>query len=525
MYSVFIVDDEIVVREGIRNKINWEETDFTFVGEAPDGELAFSMIQDVKPDILITDIKMPFMDGLELAKMVKKFQPWVHIIILSGHDEFEYAKQAISIGIEDYILKPFTAEELLKSLTKIQKKLDEQKQQYLDIAQLKQRLESNTELMREKFLTDLLIGTISGADALQKASELNLNISARFYCVLLCEIHPDNHNLNNLVSIKSSLLSFSLSTPDVIVFSLSPDILVCILKSNDDTNIEETSFNLANVIEHEATITGNCTVNIAIGSKADRLAHITNSWKNADKALKHYSVFEKNHITSFEDINNDENTETIVTSEEDPLVERIKYAAEGEIETIINQYLETIFKSNEVFSVVASYLVMDVIVAVSKLIEELGSNIKSVIPEILSRSFISNTVRNKESFEREISAVLKKIINWRNTRTQGRYGDAILKAKKYIDENYLNPDICLQSVSEQVCFSPNHFSTVFSQECGTTFIEYLTSVRIEHAKKLLTNTQMRSSDIAYEVGFSDPHYFSFIFKKTTGVSPREYRNQ
>ena len=149
MYSVFIVDDEVIVREGIRSKIDWDNTQFSFAGEAADGEIALSMIQDIKPDILITDIKMPFMDGLELSRMVKKLQPWVRIIILSGHDEFEYAKKAISIGVEDYILKPFTSENLLSSLNKIATALDKQKQQFTDISRMKSELESSTALIRD----------------------------------------------------------------------------------------------------------------------------------------------------------------------------------------------------------------------------------------------------------------------------------------------------------------------------------------------------------------------------------------
>ena len=117
------------------------------------------------------------------------------------------------------------------------------------------------------------------------------------------------------------------------------------------------------------------------------------------------------------------------------------------------------------------------------------------------------------------------LIKFRDSRVQGRYADIILRAKKYIETNYANPDICLRMTAEAVNFSPNHFSTIFSQDCGVTFIEYLTSIRVGQAKKLLKNSDMKSADIAYEVGFNDPHYFSFIFKKVTGMSPREWRNK
>ena len=158
MYSVFLVDDEPIVLEGIRSKIEWESKGFTFAGEATDGEIALSMIQEIKPDILITDIKMPFMDGLQLAAAIKKTQPWIKIIILSGHDEFDYAKRAISIGIEDYLLKPFTADEVLDALKKAASHLEQERTQVSDINKMKEELKSRDKLLQKEFLTNLVKG-------------------------------------------------------------------------------------------------------------------------------------------------------------------------------------------------------------------------------------------------------------------------------------------------------------------------------------------------------------------------------
>ena len=158
MYKVFIVDDEVIVREGIRSKIDWDNTEFELAGEAADGEIALSMIQDIKPDILITDIKMPFMDGLELARMVKKIQPWIRIIILSGHDEFEYAKKAISIGIDDYLLKPFTAEDVLASMRKATMQIDKERKQLSAMTEMKEALKTKERLVQKEFLSDLVHG-------------------------------------------------------------------------------------------------------------------------------------------------------------------------------------------------------------------------------------------------------------------------------------------------------------------------------------------------------------------------------
>src|SRR5574344_226990 len=158
MYSVFIVDDEVIVREGLRSSIDWEHAGFSFAGEAGDGEIALSMIQDIKPDILITDIKMPFMDGLELSQTVKKLLPWIRIIILSGHDEFDYAKKAISIGIDDYILKPFTSEEIESALKKAAGAIDKERKQLSDISILKEELKSQEKLIRKEFLNNIVHG-------------------------------------------------------------------------------------------------------------------------------------------------------------------------------------------------------------------------------------------------------------------------------------------------------------------------------------------------------------------------------
>ena len=177
------------------------------------------------------------------------------------------------------------------------------------------------------------------------------------------------------------------------------------------------------------------------------------------------------------------------------------------------------------FNVFASYLLLDLIFEVSKLIESLGGNIKEVNPDILQHSFVEKAVEDEENFVTVLEDVLNFALEYRDSKITGKYGDVILKAKKYIDENYADQNTTLTTVADVVCLSPNHFSTIFSQECKTTFIEYLTNVRIENAKRLIKNTDMKVYDIAYECGFSDPHYFSYIFKKNTGVTPREYKLQ
>lgn len=522
MYSVFIVDDEHIVLEGIRNTIDWDNSQFTFAGEASDGELALSMIHEMKPDILITDIKMPFMDGLELARILKKIQPWIRIIILSGHDEFEYAKAAISIGVEDYILKPFTHEDILKSLNKVAADLDKEKKHLSDISQLREELESNSMLLKNKFLTDLMLGNCDYSEAMQKASSMNLDFLAHYYKIIINELRSENQNHTAIQEAQGRLNSLVKNWSDVISFYIGPDRNVCILKGNSVEDIENTSFDYAEAIEHIITQRLDCNVISSISKTIDHFSQISECYDDADKLLKMTRIWNKSRILSSDDVNNSSDGQ-ISLQDKDPLVDNLKYAGKNEIDTIIDHYLQILNDNSQSFTVIASYLLVDVIMAVTKLIEELDGDVKEIMPEILQRSFVENSVQNEETFIKNVRSILTRLLDYRDSRIQGRYGDVIIKAKAYIEKNYASQDTCLTTVAEEVHLSPNHFSTIFSQECGITFIEFLTNVRIEAAKKFLKETDMKGSDIAYECGFGDPHYFSFIFKKTTGISPREYK--
>ncbi|MCR4580147.1 MAG: response regulator [Treponema sp.] len=533
MYSVFVVDDEPIVLEGIRSKIDWEEGGFIFAGEASDGEIALSMLQELKPDILITDIKMPFMDGLELSAAIKKIQPWIKIIILSGHDEFDYAKKAISIGIEDYLLKPFTPQELLDSLNKTAAQIDKERKQLSDISKLKAELKSNEVLLKKEFLNNLVHGSADTNTIMQKCSELGINLISRYYKVLISRIESRTGNLQAEEEACSLLNSYSSAINEAVSFFHHSNLLVCIFKGSSQEELDDKAFRAAETIGHIARKTQDCIVLTAMGKRVEHLSQLKISYEDAKNILSVRKNPEENTIISSDDmeennnISNSSDTKTgfLELKENDPLVDRLKYASKNDISAIIEEYMTLIRNNPGQFNVFASYILVDLIFAVSKLIEKLGGDIKVLNPEILQRSFIDEAVRNEKDFTEKLKAVLTFTLEYRDSKVTGKYADVILKAKQFIEENYADQNTTLTSVAQAVCLSPNHFSAIFSQECKSTFIEYLTNVRIENAKRLIRDTDMKGYDIAYECGFSDPHYFSYIFKKNTGLSPREYKLQ
>ena len=195
--KVFLVDDEVVIREGIRESFPWEDTPYTLVGEAPDGEMALPMIRDTNPDIVITDIKMPFMDGIELCRMLRTQMPWIGIVILSGYDEFEYARQCIQLGVREYLLKPIDAEDLRKALDKVRLQLQEEKKQREHVESLRARMNSNANT-DGRFLKEKLIGSLFSDEAMEEDAQnalkqlqaMGCSLTAAYYTVIDAAFSP-----------------------------------------------------------------------------------------------------------------------------------------------------------------------------------------------------------------------------------------------------------------------------------------------------------------------------------------------
>lgn len=465
---------------------------------------------------------MPFMDGLQLSEAIKKLQPWIKIIILSGHDEFDYAKKAISIGIEDYILKPFTAEDILSSLKKAAEQIDRERTHLSDITRMKEELKSQEKLIQKEFLVNLIHGNVENTNLLQKCQELEIDLMSRYYKIIVSKICSKSDNTKYIETACSLLNSYSNSIEQTISFFHHSNLFVCIVKNNSKEELEENVFRLSESIEHIVSQTSDCIAVTAIGKTVEHLSSISSSYEDAKNIIQKTAVGNQSRIISFDDLSL-MNNDFLEIKENDPLVDRLKYALSSDVDNIIQESMHMVHDNPGQFSVFASYLLVDMIISVSKLMEGFGSNLKEIKPEFLQRTFIDNAVSDENTFIQNVKDVLNFALEFRDSKMTGRYGDVILKAKKYIDEHYQDQNTTLSTVAEAVCLSPNHFSTIFSQECKTTFIEYLTNVRIENAKRLIKTTDMKGYDIAYECGFSDPHYFSYIFKKNTGLTPREYK--
>lgn len=526
MYKVFLVEDEIVVRESIRDSIPWTETEFIFVGESSDGEVAVPLIKKLQPDILITDIKMPFMDGLELSSFIKKTMPKIKIIMISGHQEFTFAKKAISIGVEEYVLKPIDSKELLSILKKVAKGIEIERKNLENIeATNKYKLE-NDQLIKEKVLNELLSGTIPSHIAADQLASMGIALYAKHYAIMnivyLVNQYWDPHQNIQLNKVIDNLI---LHDPNVIKFNKNLSEVILILKGDDEQALEKACLSLKIKILEEVEELVLPGISIASSSVRDRIQGIASAYKEID-----HSESENNIICEYQEIllnelkNKDEYQLKYSKFNDDKILTALRYENSEGVMRIIEEYFNQIcdIRLTSIWSI---YLAIRINLICADFLTSVGKNASDIVPPQKSIEQLAANLDTHEKLRKYMEGVCLSALEYRNQDKKSNYFEIIEAAKKYLDKNYSNPDISLNEVSEHVHMSSCYFSSIFSHETGITFTKYLTNIRINKAKMLLQTTNLKTGEIGLRVGYKDPHYFSYIFKKNTGHKPSEYKNE
>ncbi len=527
MYKVFLADDEIVVREGIRSNFPWEQTDFVLAGEAPDGEIALSMLQDIKPDILITDIRMPFMDGLELCRAVSATMPWMYIVILSGYDDFSYAREAISLGVKEYLLKPVSVQELLHVLGRSAEVIREDKRRQANLRTFRDQLLCSGQLLKQRLVEDVIAGAPE-ADLMERARALRMSLVAGKYLTMVVDLGQEPMSVEESRAAESVLCRLAESSGGTVCLGQVQGRFVMLVMGDDDTDIEERTYGLAQAVKFDVERNTELRPVIAIGTTVRTLAGVPLSYADAC-ALLHTlkeaeGVNRGRSIMGVLDIA-PKDSMTLANVKVPQIYEKLKNANDAEIDAILSGYLSSIGQTAAQSKLMINYIFVDIVLSASRIIRDAGGNPQEIIPSAFEpegESATAATLAEAMAMAREL---LARAIRFRDEQGSARYGVVIRKAKHFIDQNFANPDLTLKDVAGQVALSNNHFCTVFSQETGVTFTEYLTGMRMTRAKELLRDRQMRTSDVAFAVGYNDPHYFSYLFKKNTGLSPRDYRKE
>lgn len=540
MISVFLVEDEFVVREGMKKNVDWVGSNINFLGEAPDGELAYPLIQKLKPDIVITDIKMPFLDGLDLSRLIRKELPKTKIVILSGYGDFDYAKQAISIGVTDYLLKPISPEKLLEAVRHVAGVIREERNKEENLRRFEEEMKENEDLARSKYFDEVISGQLSSADIISKGQSRNINFAASCFQIVLYEVNEAAQNEETIcysgkvVQFMDALWKKEKELPHVDIFPRGVEGLAFLVKADSDAELEMNTEALLNVLGGLRESVGELWYFAAIGSPTHRPKEISESFCSARRVFAYRYLGQKNRIVSYNEAESfkvvddcSKNNMEISANELDRNVVRnfLRNGLFSEVPAFTENFFVQLGENNLASMMFRQYVTMDLFLCAVSFLREIGYSEENIRKYIGDINAISSALALVQQAKACMTKIIKQAIVARDDKATKRYGKLIENAKEYIGRNYTNEEISLNTTAQSVNLSPNHFSTIFSQETGGTFIQYLTNLRMEKAREMLRCTDVKTSEIAYRVGYRDPHYFSYLFRKINNCSPREYREK
>ena len=533
MLRVFLAEDETIIRETLRDTMPWAQCGYTFVGEAGDGEMALPLIQQAKPDVLITDIRMPFMDGLALSKLVLQEFPQMKVIILSGYDDFEYAQTAIGLGVERYLLKPITKSTLMTVLQEVREKIQGERAQQNYLAQFRQEAQDYEQYARRRFLERIVAGQLSVQEIYEQAEKLDLDLRAQVYDLALVSAVPESSNTETYseqgARIRDEMVSYFLKHPEYILFRWNLTSYAVLLLGRQE-NMEAIVSRCVNKVRQlYQTFGPELSWYAAVGTPTRRLSALPGCFEEASRLWAYRHILPEQHILSAETVKtftgtgSDHDLSGLDMSKVSPamLTGVLQNASAQEIPSFVDEYIHSLEEALE-SGPFCQYLMLSARFTATQFVEDLGVEQREYLSGLGCLGMVGQQI-SVEDLKRYLSDILLQAIKLRDRVTGSQYSGQLKQAVRYIDEHYQCEDISLNRVAKEVDLSPNYLSAVFSQEMGTTFVEYLTARRMEKARELLRHSDLRSGEIAAAVGYKDSHYFSFLFKKTQGCTPRDYR--
>ena len=535
MLRVFLVEDETIIRETLRDTVPWTQCGYTFVGEAGDGEMALPLIQQTKPDVLITDIRMPFMDGLALSKLVLQEFPQMKVIILSGYDDFEYAQKAIGLGVERYLLKPITKSTLMTVLEEVREKIRGERAQQNYLAQFHQEAQDYEQYARRRFFERIVAGQLSVQQIYEQAEKLDLDLRAQAYDIVLVSAMPESATVAESYSepgarIRDGLVAHFLKHPEYILFRWNLTSYAVLLLDNQGNMERIVRRCVDKVRELYETYGPELNWYVAVGTPTRRLSTLPGCFEEVSRLWAYRHILPEQHILSADTVRvltgtgSDHDLSGLDMTKVNPAVLTgvLQSASAQEVSSFVDEYIHSLLDALE-SKPFCQYLMLSARFTATQFVEGLGVGQKEYLSALNCLNMVGQQV-GADDLKRYLSDILLRAIELRDNVAGSQYKGQLKQAVGYIDANFQCEDISLNRVAKEVNISPNYLSAVFSQEMGTTFVEYLTAKRMEKARELLRTSDLRSGEIALAVGYKDSHYFSFLFKKTQGCTPRDYRS-
>ena len=529
MYTLLIVDDEDLIRSAVSTIIDWKSLGFSRILEADNGLAALEICRKNDVDLVLTDIVMPFMDGLALSEALKIEFPDIHVVILSGHEDFEYAKQSVDLGVMNYILKPVGASSLYSKMKEICKKLHLEKSEKQYISNMKSQLHQSIPIMQEKFLY-VLVCTEYGKrnDIQEKIKALELPLHSSQYIIGIVETDMsfvDNADVELYLFITKNIVMDIIGHEHCLFDDNTNQIIIVFNVAEIADDALHIIYDTLQVIQMSVADVLKVNITCSEGSLVHDLCDLHRSYLEALTALDCRYSLGSNRVYYINDLDFIEKSFFYPFDGIKDLINSVKFLTQQDIERSMKVICGDLLTSKNLSSPNIKMVFIEII---SNLLKELSSSKQvsdnvwnmgfSLFNQLESMKSVDEVARNLLNFSIRVSEELHKL--------QSDSCQLIIqRAKEYIENNYMDEAVSLSTAAENVVVSTGYLSVLFKKETGVNFVDYLTNIRMEKAKNLLKNTEMKAYEIAYAIGYSNPHYFSISFKKYSGMTPSEYKNR
>lgn len=527
-YKVLLVDDEEEAIEAIRLKLEWETLGFEVIGSANNGVKALELVERLQPDVVITDIKMPYMDGLELARALNEDYQNIHIIIFTGFDEFEYAKEAVHLEIEEYMLKPINSQELSECLKRLKKTLDNEREEKLNVKKLEHYFNASLPMFQTNLFISLIEGRITEADCEKFLAAYQIHMTGPLFgCAVF---HTSEHHVPE--GMNALLLSMSVEQEireriaekwkSQMFTYLGNTVLVMELNSEED--VVAFTDDCDRFCRWAYRVMG-AVVTAGIGRACDSLFTINQSYAGAREAVSYRVLYGTQRAINIGEIAPTEQ-EISVQSEDTKmhaLFKTINLGSREEIEKAAQSEIEKLHRNAKTVSQY-KLATMEMVGAFYRFCANNFIDFKDYCAEVenpyekvpeMDESTLKGWIVNSAV------AISEELKNARNTTSRR----IVEEAKGIVRDRYMQPELSLDTVCSELGVSNSYFSSLFRKETGKTFISWLTDYRMDHAADLMLETNEKSYKIAERVGYQDANYFSYVFKKRFGMSPSKYRTE
>ena len=535
MLNLLIVDDEELDREGLLSELDWEQYGISGIRVVKTGVEALEVMKEYEPHILITDIKMPVMNGLQLAENTKKLFPKIKVVFVSGYDNFEYAQYAIKLKVCRYLLKPIDSDELAQMIVNVVDDIMKERASVEKSDILNQSLDENRPFIKTRLLSNLFYGTYEDeSEFLNRAHYLGLNLVAGRYVLLLAQIDDYhqwvsslNREENEKVCLDICSLAGEIGTYVYHVESAFVDLQICAILISCDSHVpEELVLNEAHAIAEKLIVSVqemlNISISVGISSVLSKLSEMHQGFNNCCEALKKKMYTGKGKVNSKPQ---DEKVQTFKLSFENMDVELSKLLITGDKARIINTI-------DHMFDMLESYCICDnqfiqnlcinIISRMNITVLEMGHDLDDIFGGgalLLSKLMSFETILDIRQWMKNI---FTSVFEYHEQMQKDKNSCMRRELQKYIEVHY-QEDITLKELAEKLHYSPNYLGSIFKMEFGKGFSEYLTEYRMKKAALLLKNSEDKIYYIAHQVGYNNTSSFIKQFKQTYDVTPAEYR--